>query len=51
MTIEDPVEYVFPVVNQMHINPQADVTFANGLRSPKAYARWALKRWRSSPPT
>jgi type IV pilus assembly protein PilB len=33
MTIEDPVEYVFPVVNQMHINPQADVTFANGLRS------------------
>jgi type IV pilus assembly protein PilB len=33
MTIEDPVEYVFPVVNQMQINPQADVTFANGLRS------------------
>jgi type IV pilus assembly protein PilB len=33
MTIEDPVEYVFPVVNQMQINPQADVTFASGLRS------------------
>ena len=33
MTIEDPVEYVFPVVNQMQINVQADVTFASGLRS------------------
>jgi type II secretory ATPase GspE/PulE/Tfp pilus assembly ATPase PilB-like protein len=26
MTIEDPVEYVFPAVNQMQINLQADVT-------------------------
>jgi type IV pilus assembly protein PilB len=33
MTIEDPVEYVFPTVNQMQINLQADVTFATGLRS------------------
>lgn len=33
MTIEDPVEYVFPSVNQMQINPQADVTFAAGLKS------------------
>jgi type IV pilus assembly protein PilB len=33
MTIEDPVEYVFPAVNQMQINLQADVTFASGLRS------------------
>lgn len=33
MTIEDPVEYVFPVVNQMQINHQADVTFASGLKS------------------
>ena len=33
MTIEDPVEYVFPQVNQMQINNQADVTFASGLRS------------------
>jgi type IV pilus assembly protein PilB len=33
MTIEDPVEYVFPEVNQMQINPQADVTFASGLKS------------------
>ncbi|MGD9998671.1 MAG: GspE/PulE family protein, partial [Ilumatobacteraceae bacterium] len=32
-TIEDPVEYVFPSVNQMQINLQADVTFATGLRS------------------
>ncbi len=33
MTIEDPVEYVFPEVNQMQINLQADVTFASGLKS------------------
>ena len=33
MTIEDPVEYVFPAVNQMQINLQADVTFAGGLKS------------------
>jgi type IV pilus assembly protein PilB len=33
MTIEDPVEYVFPVVNQMQINLQAEVTFAAGLKS------------------
>jgi type IV pilus assembly protein PilB len=33
MTIEDPVEYVFPAVNQMQINVQADVTFATGLKS------------------
>ncbi|MGE0307597.1 MAG: GspE/PulE family protein, partial [Acidimicrobiia bacterium] len=33
MTIEDPVEYVFPAINQMQINVQADVTFASGLKS------------------
>lgn len=33
MTIEDPVEYVVPGVNQMQINAQADVTFAGGLKS------------------
>ncbi len=33
MTIEDPVEYVFPAVNQMQINLQAEVTFAAGLKS------------------
>ena len=33
MTIEDPVEYVFPAVNQMQINTQADVSFATGLKS------------------
>ena len=32
-TIEDPVEYVFPTVNQIQINEQAGITFANGLRS------------------
>ncbi len=32
MTIEDPVEYVFPAINQMQINLQADVTFASGLK-------------------
>jgi type IV pilus assembly protein PilB len=33
MTIEDPVEYIFPSVNQMQINLQAEVTFAGGLKS------------------
>lgn len=32
-TIEDPVEYVFPSINQIQINEQAGVTFAGGLRS------------------
>ena len=33
MTIEDPVEYVLPTVNQIQINEAADVTFAGGLKS------------------
>ena len=33
MTIEDPVEYVFPNANQMQILHQADITFASGLKS------------------
>jgi len=33
MTIEDPVEYTFPTINQIQIHEQAGVTFANGLRS------------------
>jgi len=33
MTIEDPVEYTFPSINQIQINEQAGITFANGLRS------------------
>jgi type IV pilus assembly protein PilB len=33
MTVEDPVEYVFPEVNQIQINEQAGITFAGGLRS------------------
>ncbi|MEY2566186.1 MAG: type pilus assembly protein PilB [Actinomycetota bacterium] len=32
-TIEDPVEYVFPSINQIQINEQAGITFANGLRA------------------
>jgi type IV pilus assembly protein PilB len=32
-TIEDPVEYVFPSINQVQINEQAGVTFATGLRA------------------
>lgn len=32
MTIEDPVEYVFPSANQIQIREQAGVTFAGGLR-------------------
>ncbi|MGE0880647.1 MAG: GspE/PulE family protein [Acidimicrobiia bacterium] len=33
MTIEDPVEYVFPQINQIQTNEQADLTFASGLKS------------------
>jgi type IV pilus assembly protein PilB len=33
MTIEDPVEYTFPSVNQIQINEQAGITFSGGLRS------------------
>jgi type IV pilus assembly protein PilB len=33
MTIEDPVEYVFPLINQIQTNEQAGLTFATGLRS------------------
>jgi type IV pilus assembly protein PilB len=33
MTIEDPVEYVFPSINQISTNEQAGLTFGTGLRS------------------
>ena len=33
MTIEDPVEYIFPRVNQIQISEQAGMTFATGLKS------------------
>ncbi|HVK26254.1 MAG TPA: GspE/PulE family protein [Actinokineospora sp.] len=33
MTIEDPVEYTFPSINQIQINEQAGITFAGGLKS------------------
>lgn len=33
VTLEDPVEYEISGVNQVHINPQAGLTFASGLRS------------------
>jgi type IV pilus assembly protein PilB len=33
MTIEDPVEYVFPEINQIQTNEQAGLTFATGLKS------------------
>ena len=33
MTIEEPVEYVFPSINQIQTNEQAGLTFATGLRS------------------
>ena len=33
VTIEDPVEYVFPTINQIQINEPAGLTFATGLRS------------------
>ena len=33
MTIEDPVEYTIPSINQIQINVQAGITFAGGLKS------------------
>ena len=33
VTLEDPVEYQMPGVNQVQVNPQAGLTFASGLRS------------------
>ncbi len=33
MTIEDPVEYILPSINQIQINESAGITFAGGLRS------------------
>jgi type IV pilus assembly protein PilB len=33
MTIEDPVEYTFPSINQIQINEQAGITFAGGLKA------------------
>jgi len=33
MTIEDPVEYTIPAINQIQINEPAGITFAGGLKS------------------
>lgn len=33
ITLEDPVEYQIPGINQVQVNPQAGLTFASGLRS------------------
>lgn len=33
ITLEDPVEYEIPGVNQVQVNPAAGLTFASGLRS------------------
>ncbi len=33
VTIEDPIEYQFEEINQIQVNPRADITFATGLRS------------------
>lgn len=33
ITLEDPVEYRLPGINQVQINPKAGLTFASGLRS------------------
>ena len=33
ITVEDPVEYVMPGINQVQVNPKAGLTFASGLRS------------------
>ena len=33
ITVEDPVEYRMPGINQVHVNPKVGLTFASGLRS------------------
>lgn len=33
VTVEDPIEHVLPHASQIEVNPKADVTFANSLRS------------------
>lgn len=33
VTLEDPVEYQIPGITQVQVNPQAGLTFANGLRA------------------
>lgn len=33
ITLEDPVEYLFPSIRQIQINPKSGITFATGLRS------------------
>ena len=33
ITLEDPAEYRFKSINQIQVNPQAGINFANGLRS------------------
>jgi type IV pilus assembly protein PilB len=33
MTVEDPVEYVFPGINQIQTNEQAGISFAHGLKA------------------
>ncbi len=33
VTIEDPIEYEIPYINQTQVNPRAGLTFANALRS------------------
>lgn len=33
ITLEDPVEYQLPGINQVQVNPKIDLTFASGLRS------------------
>jgi len=33
ITVEDPIEAVLPTASQIEINPKADITFANALRS------------------
>ena len=33
ITVEDPIEYRFTNVNQMQVNPKANITFAGGLRA------------------
>ena len=58
-TLEDPIEMIEPAFNQMQVQPNIDLTFANGLRALlrqdpdiimlAKYAIWKRLKWRSKP--
>ena len=53
VTVEDPVEYALPGINQVHVNTRAGLTFASTLRSilrQDPTSSWLAKSATSRPP-